>query len=245
MQRGAFAALSVLVLVLASASPADAARGTRRQCRQTCGPRIAQDCAPFRKQARRACRRAILRSCRRVSLDSCFLTPATMQTTTTTTTSLASTTTEAPSTTTTTTSHLASTTIEPTTTHTPTTSPPPTTTTTTLYHYGGDWTFFGDLVSDDCPGEDPSFLDAEVLVSHDPGASGVGVGVELFPALYGTADAAGFDASNDFPDDDCTVRVAFAAEVTPNPDLMVAALAIGVDCPESSCTVLYTGDLER
>jgi hypothetical protein len=241
MQRHALAAFGVLILLLASVEPSDAARGTRKQCRQTCGPRIAQDCAPFRKAAKRACRRAILRACRRVSLESCFLTPAT---TTTTTTSLVPTTTDPPSTTTTVTAPLPTSTTQlvPTTT---TTSKPPTTTTTLPFHFGGDWTFFGDLFSDDCAGEDPPFFDVDVLVSHTPGSSDVGVAVEFYPPLFGTADASGFDASNDFPDDDCTVTVAFAATRTGNPNLMDAALVIDVDCPESSCRVAYTGDLER
>jgi len=243
MKLPALVGLGVFIffVVLMDAGPGDAARGTRRQCRQTCGPRIAQDCAGFRKAGRRACRRAILRSCRRVSLEACFLTPAPTVATTTTTSLAAATTQLLP----TTTQDRPTTTIGTSTTDAPTTSVPPTTTTTLPFHYGGDWTFSGDLTHDTCDTDDPSSIDVDVFVSHVPSDSTIGVAMDSYPVAFGTADPDRFDAARVFLADGCIVSVAFAAEVTSDPDLMAAAFAIRSDCVDGSCTVAYEGDLAR
>ena len=124
-------------------------------------------------------------------------------------------------------------------------SPPITTSTTAPFAYGGDWTFFGDLISDDCPGADPLFFDPEVLVTHTPGSDFIGVAIEGYPAMFGTADRFGYDAVTDFDDESCTVSLAFSTEVSGIPNHLNAALAIDYDCPTVSCTVAYAGDLEH
>lgn len=243
----------ILAMLLLDASPSDALRGTRKQCRTVCVPKIQQDCREFRRAGKRACKRSILRVCRNVSMDACLLASETPPTTTTTTTvtptsAVPPTTQLLPTTTTTFVPHTFPTTTtrtNSTTTHTTTSKPPTTTSTTVPFAYGGDWTFFGDLISDDCPGSDPLFFDPEVLVTHTPGSDFIGVAIETYPAMFGTADRFGYDAATEFLDGLCTVRVAFATEITGNPNLLNAALAIDYECPTVSCTVGYAGDLEH
>jgi hypothetical protein len=236
----------IMAMLLLSASPSDALRGTRKQCRKMCGVKIQQDCRGFRRAGKRACKRSILRVCRNVSMDACLLasgTPTTTTTLTPTTSAVPPTTQLLPTTTTVvrpTTTH-----ANPTTTHTTTSKPPTTTSTTAPFAYGGDWTFFGDLVSDDCPGTDPAFFDPEVLVTHTPGSDFIGVAIETLPAMFGTADRFGYDVATEFEDGECTVTVAFATEITNDPNHMNAAIAIDYDCPTASCRVAYTGDLEH
>jgi len=240
----------VIAILLLDASQSDALRGTRKQCRKMCVPKIQQDCREFRRAGKRACKRSILRVCRNVSMDACLLASQTPPTTTTTVTPTSDvpSTTDLPSTTTTfvrvtfppTTTHAT-----PTTTHTTTSKVPTTTSPTVPFSYGGDWTFFGDLVSDDCPGTDPAFFDPEVLVTHTPGSDFIGVAVETYPAMFGTADRFGYDVATEFEDGECTVNVAFATEITNDPNHMNAAIAIDYECPTVSCTVAYTGDLEH
>jgi hypothetical protein len=251
MKLHALVAIIVAMLLL-DASPSDALRGTRKQCRKMCGPKIAQDCREFRRAGKRACKRSILRLCRNVSMDACLLaseTPPTTTTTTVTPTSgVPSTTHTLPTSTTTFVPHTFPTTttrINSTTTHTTTSKPPTTTSTTGPFHYAGDWTFFGEQITDDCPGSDPLFFDQEVLLTHSPGSPSIFVVVETLPGMLGVADRFGFDGTSSFDVGECTVEAAFAAEVTNDPNLMNAALALSWDCPTLSCTVAYSGDLEH
>ena len=241
----------VIAMLLLDAPPSDALRGTRKQCRTMCGPKIAQDCREFRRAGKRACKRSILRACRNVSMDACLLaseTPTTTSTTVTTTSAAPPTTQLLPTTTTlvphtfptTTTTHGTSTT-----THTTTSKPPTTTSTTAPFAYGGDWSFFSDLISDDCPGADPLFFDPEVLVTHTPGSDFIGVAIDGYPAMFGTADRFGYDVTTDFEDGACTVSLAFSTEVSGDPNHLNAALAIAYECPTVSCTLGYAGDLEH
>jgi hypothetical protein len=234
----------IIAMLLLSASPSDALRGTRKQCRKMCVPKIQQDCREFRRAGKRACKRSILRVCRNVSMDACLLaqeTPTTTTTTVTPTTSAVPPTTQLLPTTTT----AVHSTFPPTTTHTTTSKAPTTTSTTAPFAYGGDWTFFGDLISDDCPGADPLFFDPEVLVTHTPGSDFIGVAIETYPAMFGTADRFGYDVATEFEDGACTVNLAFATEVTGDPNHLNAALAIDYVCPTVSCTLGYAGDLEH
>jgi hypothetical protein len=249
MKLYALVAITIAMLLL-DASPSDALRGTRKQCRKMCGAKIAQDCHEFRRAGKRACKRSILRVCRNVSMDACLVaseTPSTTTTTVTTTSAVPPTTELLPTTTTSvhTTFPPTTTHATPTTTHTTTSKAPTTTSTTAPFSYGGDWTFFGDLVSDDCPGTDPAFFDPEVLVTHTPGSDFIGVAVETYPAMFGTADRFGYDVATQFEDGGCTINVAFATEVTNDPNHLNAAIAIDYDCPTVACTVAYTGDLEH
>jgi hypothetical protein len=241
----------IIAMLLLDASPSDALRGTRKQCRKTCGPKITQDCREFRRAGKRACKRSILRACRNVSMDACLLaseTPPTTTTTTVTPTSGVPSTTQLVPTSTTFVPHTFPTTTthtNSTTTHTTTSKPPTTSSTTAPFAYGGDWTFFGDLISDDCPGADPLFFYPEVQVTHTPGSDFIGVAIEGYPSLFGTADRFGYDTVTDFEDGACTITLAFSTEVSGTPNHLNAALAIDYDCPTGSCTLAYSGDLEH
>jgi hypothetical protein len=242
----------IIAMLLLSASPSDALRGTRKQCRKTCGPRIQQDCREFRRAGKRACRRSILRACRNVTMDACLLaseTPTTTSTTVTTTSAVPPTT-QLPATTTTFVPHTFPTTTthaNSTTTHTTTSKPPSTTTTTAPFHYGGDWTLFSELgvESVDCVDNAP-FIDREVIVSHAPGASDIDVGIELMPSLSGTADASGFEVQTEVDlGNGCTRSVYLLAERSPQGTSMGAELIIDTSCPDDRCTAWYFGDLEQ
>src|SRR5512144_800983 len=114
MKLHALVALIIARLLL-DASPSDALRGTRKQCRKMCVPKIQQDCREFRRGGKRACKRSILRVCRNVSMDACLFaaeTPTTTTTVTTTTSAVPPTTQLLPTTTT-----VIHATFPPTTTH--------------------------------------------------------------------------------------------------------------------------------
>jgi hypothetical protein len=176
-------------------------------------------------------------------MDACLL--SSTPTTTTTTTSVLPPTTQLLPTTTTTFVVPTTTQRNPTTTQT-TTKPLTTTSTTAPFHYGGDWTFFGELVAEtvDCVANDPYF-DRDVVVSHSPGAADIAAGIEFLPALYGTADKNGFEVGTQIDLNECTQTVYFTAERTPRADRMNAELIIDTICPEEACTAWYFGDLEQ
>ena len=223
--RSAILGLSVIMLLDVCAGDADAARGRRRACKESCQPMIAQQCRGFGRPYRQ-CKKGILRTCRRTSVESCSLTPSSVTTTTIAT---------------------GTTSPKPTTTLlvTTTTTRAPTTSTTLALSYGGQWYFAGTLSSDTCGGAD-FYLDANVYVTHSPGSSSVSVKIGSAATMYGSADTAGFEAGEShYSDSGCLVATAILAERTSNASAMGAGIGIDIDCGFDSCRAIWVGDLSR